>query len=462
VSPEGGAALGYYRGAPVVLLYAPDKVKFEAGVVSNLRKNFRISPDGVSKLPKIPGGVLVNGKALSFAYAPLSGGLVVIVGRTEGQDVDCQKILGEIVTLEEESSLGASPSFLGFKKEVGEKWPTSIYINTPRLLSIYKAFNPGLKTFQKEMLDAVAEQLRWTGVGGRADKLQAQGRIFFGVDGETLTRFQGLDKAEAKSPRFKMMVGEKAYAFLRSSVNADIFWKEYFKLMPARQQRYFKTIVDNLKSTTSIDLEKDLVENVTGHVGVAIYGINPMAAMARRAAQRMTVLTLAAHIQLKDPVSFGALLDRLVKEMGGSLRKWAVPGGIVGYGFDPDSMTAPPFALYLKDDVVTLASTSLSDERMAGFLLGEGPKLRRSLKGDNSVKLLEAEAATGVYINMPRVQEQIGILGGRMLNNLLGTPREVSVLMSMADGGISAEGSVTFNQGEKAQSPPAEDNGGAP
>jgi len=357
------------------------------------------------------------------------------------------------VELEESSSLGASATFEGFKQEVGNKWPTSIYINTPRLLSIYKAFNPTLKAFQKEMLDAVAEQLRWTGVGGRADASKATGRIFFGVEKETLERFKGLDKANAKSPRFKMMVGEKAYGFLRSSVNADIFWREYYKLMPARQQRYFRTVVDNLKSTTSIDLEKDLVQNLTGHMGVAIYGLNPMAAMARRASQRMTLLTLAAHIQLKDPAAFSALMDRLVKELGGSLRQWRVPGGIVGYGFDPDSMTAPPFALYLKDDVVTLASTQLGDERVAGHLLGESPTLRRQLEEEGSVRLLEAEAATGLYINMPRVHEQIGILGGRMLNNLLGTPKDVSVLVSLAEGGISADGSVTFNKPSATETP---------
>ena len=468
VHPEGGFALGYYRGAPVALLYAPDKVKFESGVIAALKRNYRIEASN-EPIPDLEGATLVKGKGVTFAYAPLGGGMVVVVGQAVAgeEERDCVTSLTEIVTLGEEASLGRVPGFVGFQKEIGDKWPASVYMNTPRMLSLYQSFDPSLKTFQKEILDAVGEQVRWAGIGGRSDGDQAVGRVFLGIAPETLAKVKGLDKPGSLSPRFKLMVSDKAYAFVRTSLNAEIFWREYYKLMPRRQQKYFQTIVENLKATTPIDLEKDVIENLTGHAGVVIYGIDPLAAMARRASERMTVVTLAAHLQVKAPAVFVTFMDGLVKELGGSVRKWSVPGGIVAYGFDPNSMTAPPFALYIKDDVVTVASTRLGDERVAASLLGEGPKLRDRLKGEASLKLVEGDEVTGLYINMPRVQQQLGVLGGQLLNNLLGTPKEVAMVVSMAEGGFAADGSVTFTQGEapveeEAPAPKGADVGGAP
>ncbi len=447
--PDGGFAVGYHRDAAVALFYVTDKAAFEKGLLTNLKRYYRMKDVQAKPLEGSKTAFVVEDKGVSFGYAHLGSGLTVMVGQAAVSGAkarDVSAILKDAMAVEEASSLSKAAGFEGFKAQVGDGWPASVYMNTPKLLSLYQGFDPSLKTYQKEVMDAVGEQIGWVGFGWKADGKQATGKAFFGVQPETLERFKGLEKPSKGAPRFKHLVMDKAYAFLRVSLNAEIFWREYFKLMPERQQRYFKKIVGNLKSSTQIDVEKDLINNLTGHGAVAVYGVNPLMYMARRANQRMKVVTLALHIQVKDPQRLIDTLDRITKEMGTSIQRRTLPGKVQVWGFDPESMTAPPFALYIKDDLLTLASTDLGDERIGSMLMGDAPKLRNQISGEATTSLLEGETASGLYINMPRIQQQLGLVGGKMVRDILGPQKELTVLVSVQpeNKGLAAEGSLTF------------------
>ena len=459
IHPDGGIAVGYYRGSPVVLLFVEDRARFKEGAVANLKRHYRIEAADEA-VADLPGAYSVKGPGVEFAWLHLPGGMTAIVGPPVGAEAtpgrDCVVALKEVAALTEAASLGKVEGFDGFRAEVGEKWPASIYLNTPRLLSIYQSVDPSLKVYQKEIIDTVGEQVRWAGAGGRADGARAEGILFLGVSAETLKKFEGIDKPPKPSPRFKVMINDKAFAFVRTSVNAAQFWREYYGLMPERQKAYFKKVVGNLKSTTSIDVEKDLIDNLTGNIGLAIYGVDPLMLMARRATERMTVVTLAAHVQVKDPAAIAALLDKLATELGGAVLKRQVPGGLTAWGFDPNSSTAPPFTLYLKDDVLTVASSRLGDERMSAAMLGSGPKLFERVSGPATKALLEGEASTGLYINVPRVRDQVGLLAGRMLNKMLAAPQELVVSLAMSPRGLVVSGEMTFVGAGAPPEPPAE------
>lgn len=447
VHPEGGFAVGYYRDAPLVFFYVSERKKFQEGVLASLKRYYRVEQAELQPVEGVRDAFFLKEPGVNFGVAYLSGGLTMMVGQGVLADArGADEVLKELVAQDAASSLGKSDAFKDFKTRVGTSWPGSVYMNTAKLLALYQSIDASLPNYQKEMIDAVGAHIRWGGAGWRADGAKAEGQVFFGISPETMKLFEGLDKPGKATPRFKLMVGDKAYAFVRVAVSAEVFWREYFKLMPKRQQRFFKKIVGNFKSTTQIDIEEDLIGNLTGHVGVVLYDFNPLMAMARRANERMKVVTITAHVQLKAPEKLVPILDRVTRELG--MRKRELPGGIQVWGFDPQSRTAPPFALYLRDDLLTLASTELGDERIQALLTGDAQTLRKGLKGQAAQKLLDDDVATGLYINVPRIQQRLGILAGRMVNNILGPQREWTVLLSVQPDGISGQGSLTFEQDE--------------
>jgi hypothetical protein len=444
IHPDAGFCVGVYRETPVLLLWVTDSEKFEGHAIASMRKYYRVAeaPTEVA-----PGRRRVDGPGLDLAWQQLPSGMTALVFGSAGKhkaprpSVD---VLAEIVDVEPDATLGQVEDFTTFRDSVATSWPASIYMNTPRLLSFYKSFDPSLKGYQKEVIDAVGEQIRWTGVGWKADAKAAYGRAFFGVNPETLKKVEGLEETGKRAPRFHRMVGDDAYVFVRTGIDAALFWKEYQALMPARQQKYVSRIFKNLKASTQIDLEKDVIENATGNVGIAIYEVNPLLFSARRATQRMRAVSFLAMIQLRDPARFTGILDRIIVELGGAIRKEVVPGGIVRYGFDPNSSTAPPFAIYMKDDVATLATTTITTETVQALLSGDGPSLHRKVSSDAARTLFEAKKATGLYINMPRVREKVSALGAGLIDKILGPQREIVLQLSLQPAGIAVDGTIAL------------------
>ena len=444
VHPDGGFCVGVYRETPLLLLWVTDEERFRGKAIASIRKYYRVSdePQEVA-----PGRYRVNAEGLDLAWERLPSGMTAVVFGSAGKrkaprpSVD---VLEEIVAVTADESLGKVDEFGAFRDAVATQWPASVYMNTPRLLSFYKSFDPSLKGYQKEVIDAVGEQIRWTGVGWKADASAAHGRAFFGVQQATMDKVAGLEQPGKRAPRFHRMVGEDAYLFVRTGIDAALFWKEYQALMPERQRKYVQRLFKNLEASTQIDIEKDVIQNATGNVGVAIYGVDPLLFGARRATERMRAVSFVAMIQLRDPASFTGILDRIIAELGGAIRREELPGGIVRYGFDPNSSTAPPFAIFMKDDVATLATTTVDADTVQGLLLGNAAALHNKLDSDQARALFEAETATGVYVNMPRVREKVSALGAGLIDSLLGPQREIVVRLSLQPGGIAADGTIAL------------------
>ncbi len=444
IHADAGFCVAVYRETPLLLLYVTDADKFRGHAIASIRKYYRVTaePSEVA-----PGRWRIDADGLDLAWERLPSGLTAVVFGSAGKrkaprpSVD---VLAEIVAVEADSSLGSVEAFGTYRDTVAVRWPASIYMNTPRLLSFYKSFDPSLKGYQKEVIDAVGEQIRWTGVGWKADGAAAQGQAFFGVNPETLAKVEGLENPGKRSPRFHRMVGDDAYLFVRTGVDAALFWKEYQALMPERQRKYVQRIFKNLKASTQIDLEKDVIQNATGNVGIAIYGVQPVLFGARRAVERMQAVSFVAMIQLSDPQGFSGILDRIIGELGGAIRREGLPGGIIRYGFDPNSSTAPPFAIFMKDDVATLATTTVDTETVRNLLSGESPALHKKVASDAARTLFEADKATGLYVNMPKVREKISVLGAGLINSLLGPQREIVVQLSLTPHGIAADATIAL------------------
>lgn len=450
VHADAGFCVAMYRETPVLFLWVMDAEKFEGHAIASIRKYYRVpaEPTEVS-----PGRKRVDAPGLDLAWQRLPSGVTAVVFGSVGKrkaprpSVD---VMEEIVAVGAEDSLAKVEEFTAFRDTVGTKWPASIYMNTPRMLSLYKAFDPSLKGYQKEVIDAVGEQIRWTGIGWKADASAATGQAFFGVQKETLEKVAGLEEPGKRAPRFHRMVSKDAYLFVRTGIDASLFWKEYQTLMPARQLKYVKRLLKNVKASTQIDLEKDVIENATGNVGIAIYDVDPLAFSARRAVERQKAVSFVAMVQMGKPGRFTGILDRIIAELGGAIRKEAVPGGIVRYGFDPNSSTAPPFAIFMKDDVATVATTTVKTETVQQLLTGEAPSLHKAVQSDTARQLLEADKASGLYLNMPKVKEKVSALGAGLIDSILGPQREIIIQLSLQPGGIAADGTIALQPEAKA------------
>jgi hypothetical protein len=236
------------------------------------------------------------------------------------------------------------------------------------------------------------------------------------------------------------MIHERAYAVARTSVHAGIFWREYQKLLPPTQQKFIAKILSNIKSTTQIDIDQDIIQNATGQAALVVYGLDLARLSERRSNERMKAVSAVLHLQLKDPARFVAVLDRLVEELHGALRREQLTGGVVAYGFDPNSSTALPFRLYMRDDLVTLASTTLEESLVLQLLSGEAPKLARQVEGSAGATLLEDAGGTGLWLNVDRLREKVGAaLGGGLVESLLGPVEHATLLMTLQEGGLRGD-----------------------
>ncbi|MEO1272674.1 MAG: hypothetical protein AAFX99_31690, partial [Myxococcota bacterium] len=225
-------------------------------------------------------------------------------------------------------------------------------------------------------------------------------------------------------------------------------WREYQKLMPPRQQRFMAKIFGNMKSSTGIDIEADLINNATGHAGLTLLEVDPSRFQARRRTEQMRAVTAMFHFQVRDREALVKLLDELVKELSGSIVRLQLANDILRYGFRPTSTTAPPFALYVLGDMVTVASTALTMADVHRALIGDGLRLDKTL-ADTSLPhaLLTDDVATGVYVSVDRVKAKLGaLMGSGIAKALVGPVGQVGVRLSLDEGGIDARGELLFSK----------------
>jgi hypothetical protein len=450
IHPDGGVAVGYYRDAAVVMLYVEDKAKFKLQVLENVKKYYRISADEVASGSQ-PGVMTLRGGEVSISYHVAESGLVTLAGikaPASGEALS-EARLGEVLGVTPEKSLAARTEFVGFVEELGEGWPAVVYLEAPRLLAMAGELFGGLKGYQKEILEAVGAQVEWGGVGWRFVGDELTGRLSLGIKAETLAKFKGLDQAQGAAPMMGALVGEDALVALRLSMDAGLFWREYQALMPERQRLYVQGALKNLKELAQIDVEEDLIKNATGNVVVAVYGVNPLMVLARSATERMKVVTAAAHVQLKEPAKLAAVLDRLVGELGGALERRELDGGVVAWGFSRQSATAPPLTVYLKGDLLTVASNALPEAALVARLGGAAP-LSGRVQGEATKRLLGAERASGLYVDMQKVGAMAAPLGGRLIADLLGPQEELVGEVALSPRGLRVEGALRLKALEGA------------
>ena len=89
-------------------------------------------------------------------------------------------------------------------------------------------------------------------------------------------------------------------------------------------------------------------------------------------------------------------------------------------------------------DLATIATNTLAPDLVHKLLMGNsGSSLVKKLKGERARNLLASEAATGIYVNLDRVKQKLGSLGGGgLLGDLLRFPKELTLELSLFDRGL--------------------------
>lgn len=484
LSPADGFAVASYHNAPVVLAFVVDRDAFEKGVIGSLETFYRGTPEGrVIDTSQLPAVTTVHGRdGAELSWAWLDGGMVIVTGPSllataapaagpdagaapapEAPGTSSAQILRQVLAASATRSLNAPdvPEFAAFRRQVADASPASAFLRTPTLLNLYGTQDDTLKNYQREVLGAFADHIVWTGAGFSADDKAARAQLHFGIDAPTLERVKGLDQAPKPSPKFRLMVNERAYLVARASVDAALFWREYQALLPPSQKRFLDKLLSNIKSTTQIDIEKDVIENASGNAAVAVYGLDLARLSERRFSDRARAVTVVAHVQLKDPARFVSVVDRIVGELNGAIGREQLTSEIALYRFNPNSTTAPPFALYMMGDVVTLSTTTITPELMRSMLTGDGKTLVKAVDGEQARALLNDERASGLYVNVDKARRKAGSLGSGLVEQLLGPIEALTVRLGMTDTGLVADLEIALHRGPQPPDAPAEDDLGA-
>jgi hypothetical protein len=250
IDPDGGFCVAIYRETPVLLLYVVDAEKFRSSAVESIRRYYRADAEAAQVMP---GRFRVDDPGLDLAWQRVGGGLTAVVfGRVGSRKAprSSVEVLDELVALDANASVGTLEEFGAFRRTIATQWPASMYMNTPRLLSLYKSLGPSLEKYQAEVIDAAGEQIRWSGLGWRADTEAVRGRLFLGLRADTMAKLGALEEPSGPSPRFHRMVAKGALLVVRVGINPKVFWREYQAAIPERQRNYIHRILRNVKAST--------------------------------------------------------------------------------------------------------------------------------------------------------------------------------------------------------------------
>jgi hypothetical protein len=195
----------------------------------------------------------------------------------------------------------------------------------------------------------------------------------------------------------------------------------------------------------ALDMEKDVIDQLGGHVGVFFYGIaggNPMALMSamNNPAAAMQQLGIMAVLKFKNAEAVDGLVAKVVENSGGAFTMRP----FLNLPDDPTFKVVSPASgggignFFIHGDTVAFASAAFGDEAMHKYLTnGRDDKKLSSIEELDLGKAFGAgEKFTGLYFNSARAMDNLGALlamGG--IGQILASIQEASLSLDVDDQG---------------------------
>ncbi|MFB6350698.1 MAG: hypothetical protein ABEN55_17315 [Bradymonadaceae bacterium] len=437
IVPDGAFTLGMVDYNKVLLTYVADKKKFEKDLLSDLDvdakpKSEKIAGKSVKTLETGDGTVVWNYR-----------GKLATVLFPEGDDAatgdvktpSTKETFKRVVNLKPEKSLHQSSGFKKFKSAAGDR-PALAYARlTPHIKR--GMLQGGEGEFNKKFAQNVEDSLDGFGFILETDKNRIDSRMWIGLTDKGKKHFDKMFRSAVTANWNSFMSADTLLA-IRSAGNWKQIWNSLTAAMPEKDRKKMKKNFQMAKSSTGVDFQKDVIDNLNGQTGLVVNGIGGQAT-AKLLQNPASILTKLEAVYL---LKFGdaKTLDKLVGKVGNlsdknvTVRPLKPKDGKADDSIKTIEMTIPkkglvgmmiaqqggsamagkkaPVRFYVHKDTIALATSAIPEADVQKMLKGEGAG--KPIKDASNLalgaKFASQKHLSGLYLNFDRFRAIFGNL----------------------------------------------------
>ena len=480
IEPNGGLAVAIVNDRPVFLTYVKNKKQFEKHFSDQIKKSYNI--EGMPKTQGDKTKIKVMGKEDGDQVAWSYFGQMAIVSFPPADDFEGEPgpildTVKAVATTKEENALAKTEGYQNFTKALATKNAIAVYINTGKFLD-----EDRMKELQSETDEIGYATAEWfkqnvdgAGLGMNVEKNRAQVRTWFGFNDETTKTLKAVNKPKTAAP-FESMATQNTMAGFRMSVNWDKFWELYQSTMPEDERKQLKKGLAQMGQMAGdkLDVEKDIVNQLSGNVGVFFYGASIekiLSSRGRGVASALPHLGMIVALEFKSPEALDKAIKGVVAGSKGAVERRPIKldGGETNDKIEVlavKNVKSAPGRLYIQGSKLAFASTALSEQSMFEYMTGKRDEgnLSESDKLDMGEAFSTKEKYNGLYVNVVRAKNHL--MGqaeenpqlGQMLNpakEFFNSVEEMALTTEISDMGgfvtLSVDlvpGSGTSDEGE--------------
>ncbi len=434
--PDNSAlSVSFVNNRTVIMVFVEDRQKFDTMLSEKLKK--AMDSTEAPKAQDVGGKqVKVMGKDKEQIAWLHDGKLAIIATSvldekfTYGDTSGAADFVAKLPATKEAESALKTPQFAQYTKGITSDYSVGAFANIQAILkneALRKEIEQNQDPSTKEIYDRLEKEAQIAGLGLHQDGQSFKITALYGADEATNKELAALGKPTAKSP-FTPFASESMLLGVRTSLNTEKLWAYYMKNLPEEQKAQIVKGLQDAGKQAQIDIEKDIINNLTGNVGIFLYGLNAGAMMGamnnpQKAAQS---LNLAVGVQFKDAKNITMLLDKVKAQAG------ITP--VEKDGVQVIMLPQEMGAIYVKDNLLVFGAKELKEADALSLMNGKAPNGK--LSGELGSQFASDAPYGGLYVNIDKVSAIVNLLAANTpVSDVLNKIGEVALTTDNTDGG---------------------------
>ncbi|QDG52752.1 hypothetical protein FIV42_18995 [Persicimonas caeni] len=424
IDADSGMMLAAVGQHPVLVTYVADQQKFEKAFADQLKKSMGI--EGMVKNEKSGDQqVKVLGKddqTVTWAYEgklvaavfPKSADLEEVSSSLEFKDT--KELAAKLVGLEDAKALASVDAYKKFNKALATDQSMALFVNTGEALDDKRVEE--LKKTQdpigKATISWIDENVDSLGFSMHVEGNKLKVRSWAGLPDKVVKRATEIMTPPTQAP-IENFATVNTMAGLRTSVDMPKLWAFYKESLPEDQRKQMMAQLERSAKQANLDFEKDVINKMTGNLGVIFYGFDPAMLeqaggdVARAAMMGPTkALAFLVPVQFKDKASLEKIVKTVLDQGGGAITRTKVSDGIEKLAFK--NVAQPYGKVYLQDNLLVYATDAFNDDAVVKYIQGKRDEknLKAADKLDLGKEFATNDKYNGLYLNFVRAQKQLG------------------------------------------------------
>jgi hypothetical protein len=424
IAENGGLTLSVYNKRPVLVTYVADQQKFEKSFSDQLKKSMGL--EGTAKSEKVEGTDVKSlgseDQTVAWAY---DGKLVVAVFPvsedlaemdTDGDAAGAKEAAAALIGLDSEKSLASVASYKKFNKALASEQSMAVYVNANEALTDerMKALEASRDAVTQMAAPWIKENVDAFGLSMHVEGNKMKFRTWADLPEKVAKRAQEIMTPPTEGP-IENFATANTMMGLRTSVDMPKLWAFYKETLPKEQREQMMTELEGASKQMGLDIEKDIINQMTGNLGVLFYGIDSKVLadaggniMRAVMMQPTKLLAIMVPVQFKDKASLEKIIAALNETSGGMATRSKVKGDVEVMKMK--NVTQPRGQVFLQDNLFVYATNAFSDDSVYQYITGnrEEPNLTKADKLDLGKEFAAGDKYNGLYVNFVRAQDQLG------------------------------------------------------